>query len=161
MNISGVHFLSDGFVEPLIQLLERHQIAPSRLHLEITETSILRDVDSALVAVKRLRDQGIKVFMDDFGTGYSSLSHLAKFPLDGLKIDVSFIRGVPGDDIACGLTRGIIALAKNLNLEVVAEGVETPAQYEFLLAHDCDFLQGYYFGYAAELPKPAQLPNIA
>ena len=152
LNMSGQHFVAGQYTQRLLQIMDLIHLEPSRLHIEITETALLRDEEKALEIVTQLRDAGIKVFLDDFGTGYSSLSHLANFQLDGLKIDVSFVQAIPDKPGAMSLTAGLISLAHNLDLEVVAEGVETEAQRQFLVDNDCDYLQGWLFAKAGPLP---------
>lgn len=155
LNLSGQHFVSDGFVEGFLELVNLSGIDPYYLHVEITETALLRDEHKATHIINRLRDCGIRVFLDDFGTGYSSLSHLSQFSLDGLKIDVSFVKGIPENGESMSVTIGLIGLAHNLGLEVVAEGVEDAVQADFLSVHGCDYLQGYYFGKGVSLPLEA------
>ncbi|QGG79391.1 EAL domain-containing protein [Litorivicinus lipolyticus] len=153
LNMSGHHFVAGTFTKELLGVVAESGIEPSRLHVEITEAAILQDESIALGIVRHIRGAGVKVFLDDFGTGYSSLSHLANFDLDGIKIDVSFVRGIPDNPGSVSLTAGLIALAHNLELEVVAEGVEMPVQAEFLLGEGCDYLQGWLYAKAAPLPR--------
>jgi len=153
LNMSGQHFVNDDYTVQLLQIIEQTGIDPSRLHVEITETALLRDEEKALDIVERLRDAGVMIYLDDFGTGFSSLSHLANFQLDGIKIDVSFVRGIPHDLGKTNLSAGLISLAHSLDLEVVAEGVEQQVQADFLSSLGCDYLQGWLFGKAAPLPQ--------
>lgn len=141
LNMSGQHFVAGTFTDQLRSMVTDSDMDPSRLHLEITETALLQDEGRAMDITSQLRQAGIKIFLDDFGTGYSSLSHLANFQLDGLKIDVSFVRGIPDKPGSMSLTAGLISLAHNLDLEVVAEGVETEVQASFLEDNGCDYLQ--------------------
>jgi len=106
---------------------------------------VMRDAEGAIKLLQALRDTGVRIAIDDFGTGYSSLAYLKRFPIDCVKIDRSFIRDLPGDLDDASITRSIIAMAHNMKLEVVAEGVETLPQLEFLHAHDCDEIQGFLF----------------
>lgn len=165
INASGMHFLSMEFADQLISIAQQEDIDPYWVHIEITETAILQDMKAAKAAVQRLREAGFRIYLDDFGTGYSSLSHLSRFPLDGLKVDVSFVRDIPTSAGACNLARGIIDLAHNLDLGVVCEGVETPEQAEFLTMAEADLLQGWYFGSAQPLPSSlsakAAVPTFA
>jgi EAL domain-containing protein (putative c-di-GMP-specific phosphodiesterase class I) len=112
----------------------------------LTESVLMRRAETTATILRTLRDKGIRIAVDDFGTGYSSLSYLRKFPLDTLKIDQSFVRqlGTDGDDTA--IVTAVIGMARSLNLRVIAEGVETPAELAFLRAHHCDEAQGFYFG---------------
>ena len=152
LNMSGQHFVNDVFTIALLECLAASGFDPRKLHVEITETALLRDEEKALDIVERIRGAGVQVYLDDFGTGFSSLSHLANFQLDGIKIDVSFVRGIPHDDGKTNLTAGIISLARSLDLHVVAEGVEEQVQADFLSSLGCDYLQGWRFGKAAPLP---------
>jgi len=126
------------------ELIARHGLHPEELELEITESVLMEDPSGAMHVLKKLRQQGIGIALDDFGTEYSSLSYLKHFPLDYMKIDQSFVRGIPadGDDIA--IVRTVLALARNLRLGVIAEGVETQAQWQFLRELGCDEVQGYF-----------------
>lgn len=153
INALGMHFLSMEFADQLIAIAQQEDIDPYWVHIEITETAILQDMNAAKAAVQRLREAGFRIYLDDFGTGYSSLSHLSRFPLDGLKVDVSFVRDIPVSAGACNLARGIIDLAHNLDLDVVCEGGETPEQAEFLIMAEADLLQGWYSGNAQSLPS--------
>ena len=123
-----------------------------RLELELTESQLLDDIDNAITISRQLRALGVKLAIDDFGTGYSSLSYLKRFPVDYVKIDRSFICELDqvGEDSA--IVRAIIAMVHSLELKVVAEGVETQAQADFLKAHGCDEMQGYLIS----RPVPAE-----
>jgi len=126
-------------------LLRQHDIEPSRLKLELTESLVLDNVADSIEKMYALKSLGVPFSMDDFGTGYSSLSYLKRLPLDQLKIDQTFVRDIvtdPGDAI---IVKTIIGMARNLGLDVIAEGVETVAQKEFLLQNDCLKFQGYLF----------------
>ena len=122
----------------------------------------MHDIEAASQTVHQLHDLGVRLAIDDFGTGYSSLSYLKKFPIDTVKVDRSFIMDIPesADDMA--ITAAVIAMAHQLNMEVVAEGVETPEQLEFLQQHHCEFAQGYLFSKALSLGDVKQLfaPNV-
>ncbi|EXF46853.1 sensory box protein [Pseudomonas sp. BAY1663] len=120
------------------------------LELEITESAVMQDPDAALELLQRLRALGVHLAIDDFGTGYSSLQRLKRMNVHKLKIDQGFVRGLPEDREDAAITRSVISLAHNLGLQVVAEGIEAIDQAAFLLAHDCDFGQGY--GFARPLP---------
>jgi EAL domain-containing protein (putative c-di-GMP-specific phosphodiesterase class I) len=115
------------------------------LEIELTESSIMNDAVSAAKILGSLSEAGVRVSIDDFGTGYSSLAHLKRFPLDALKIDRSFVRDVTHVPSDGAIVRTVIALAQHLGLDVVAEGVETAEQLEFLRANNCHYAQGYYF----------------
>jgi len=142
--------------------LRTHGLAAGALGVELTETALMTDVDKTAELLGALRALGVQVQIDDFGTGYSSLMYLKRFPVNVLKIDREFVRDLEVDEGARTITRAIINLAHNLQLAVIAEGVETEAQLQFLKAHGCDFAQGYLFarpGSAAALT--AQMPSAA
>lgn len=145
INIPANQFYQRNFVGHILQTLEEHDLAPQRLTLELTEESLLTDIDSAVLTMRKLRDCGISLALDDFGTGYSSLNYLKRLPVDVLKIDKSFIDDLPHDTKAVNLVSGIIRIAHGLGLEVVAEGVECAAQQTVLYELGCDVLQGYLF----------------
>jgi diguanylate cyclase (GGDEF)-like protein/PAS domain S-box-containing protein len=145
VNVSAMEFRSDNFLEGLFAILDQTALDPRSLELELTEGILMKRVDATASILRALRQKGIRVAIDDFGTGYSSLSDLRKFPLDTLKIDQSFVRQIgAGDDTT--IVTAVIGMARNLNLRVVAEGVETLEQAEFLSDHQCDEAQGYFFG---------------
>ena len=146
INVSARQCLGHGLVEAVSATLHKHGIPPQMLELEITETTAMKDVEHVELLLTQLKSIGIRVALDDFGTGYSSLSHLRRFPIKLLKIDQSFVWGATrnGDDAA--IARATIALAHNLGLKVIGEGVETEGQRDFLASQDCDIAQGYYYG---------------
>jgi diguanylate cyclase (GGDEF)-like protein/PAS domain S-box-containing protein len=145
VNISAMEFRSEDFLASLFAVLRETGMDPGLLELELTESVLMQRADETATILQTLRSSGVKVAVDDFGTGYSSLSYLRKFPVDTLKIDQSFVRhvGSAGDDAT--IVTAVIGMARNLNLRVVGEGVETLRECEFLLAHHCDEAQGYYF----------------
>ena len=132
-------------MEHVERWIERTGIFSSLLEIELTESSIMNDAVKAAEILGRLSEAGVRVSIDDFGTGYSSLAHLKRFPLDALKIDRSFVSDVTTDPSDGAIVRTIIALAQHLGLHVVAEGVETVEQLDFLRANACHYAQGYYF----------------
>lgn len=146
VNVSARQFHQAGFVEQVLEVISQTGINPARLKLELTESLILDHIESAIVTMNRLREAGVRFAMDDFGTGYSSLSYLTQLPLDQLKIDQSFIRNMADKPVNAVIVQTIIGMAGNLDMEVIAEGVETREQFEFLKAHGCRMFQGYYFG---------------
>ncbi|HKL48573.1 MAG TPA: EAL domain-containing protein, partial [Desulfuromonadales bacterium] len=121
---------------------------PENLELEITEETVMEEEEMSIAILKGIREMGITISIDDFGTGYSSLSYLKSFPIDTLKIDMSFLRGIPEDPENVSIVKAIIALGQSLGLKVLAEGVERPEQVEFLREAGCDLMQGYYFSQA-------------
>lgn len=143
VNLS-VHQLRQGKLVSLVrQVLKETGLAPHWLELELTESQLLDSVDYIISTFQQLRELGVKLAIDDFGTGYSSLSYLKRFPVDYVKIDQAFIRGLGEGTEDAAITRAIIAMAHSLGLKVVAEGVETQAQLDFLRSNECDEVQGY------------------
>ena len=145
VNLSAVQFKRTDLVEAVGGLIEEFDVDPSWLELEITESMIMENVDSTVAALHGLHDIGVSLAIDDFGTGHSSLAYLKRFPMDKLKIDRSFVRDVVEDPDDAAIAQIIINLAKQLNLAVIAEGVETVPQLDFLRQHGCDVAQGYHF----------------
>ncbi len=129
----------------MADILAETGLEPHCLELELTESLIMSDVDHAIEKLHALKALGIKLSIDDFGTGYSSLSYLKRFPIDVLKIDQAFVRDIAVDPDDAAIVLSIISLAHNLNLRVIAEGVETREQVDYLRAHGCDEMQGYLF----------------
>lgn len=152
VNVSARQFRQAGFVAEVLDALQRHGVDPGRLKLELTESLLLGDVEDAIVRMAQLKREGVGFALDDFGTGYSSLSYLKRLPLDQIKIDQSFVRDVLSDPNDAAIVRTILALARSMDLEVVAEGVETTGQLSFLRLHGCEGFQGYLFG----RPAPAE-----
>ena len=146
VNLSARLLYQPNFVERVFQTLERSGAAPYRLKLELTETLLLDDLPGAITRICELKAHGIRFSIDDFGTGYSSLAYLQQLSLDQLKIDQSFVRELPGDTNSLAIISAICALASSLQLEVIAEGVETHEQYIALLELGCRSFQGYLFG---------------
>ncbi|MFN0039936.1 MAG: putative bifunctional diguanylate cyclase/phosphodiesterase [Burkholderiales bacterium] len=145
VNISARQVAEKGMVEMIQDILEKTGLPAESLELEITESVVMDNQDYAEKILNRLKDMGLHLTMDDFGTGYSSLAYLKKFPFDSVKIDQSFVRGIPNNTGDVAIIEAIIAIARSLHLKVVAEGVETAEQYEFLRKLGCDQIQGYYF----------------
>lgn len=145
VNISAMQFKLPTFVEEVISLIEFYQIDPSKLKLEITESTLLDNVDEIVVKMNKLQKLGINFSMDDFGTGYSSLQYLKRLPIDQLKIDQSFVRDITLDSSDLAIVRTIIAMAHSLNMDVIAEGVEIEEQRQLLLNNGCAHFQGYLF----------------
>jgi diguanylate cyclase (GGDEF)-like protein/PAS domain S-box-containing protein len=155
VNVSAVQFRQQGFPELIRSVLADTGLEPKYLELELTESLLLTNADVMFSILQELRDMGVKLAIDDFGTGYSSLSYLRQFQVNRLKIDRSFVRDVAVNRDDAAITIAIIEMAKALNLEVLAEGVETEAQLSFLRAQHCYEIQGYYFS------KPVPVGRIA
>ena len=145
VNVSSLEFRDDSFLDGLFEILEDTGLPPSALELELTESVLMKHVDTAAATLGTLRDHGVQVAIDDFGTGYSSLSYLRKFPIDALKIDQSFVSGITTAADDASIVTAVIGMARSLKLRVVAEGVETREQATFLAVHECDEAQGYYY----------------
>lgn len=145
VNVSARQFHQADFVEQINRILDHSAIDPTKLKLELTESLILDNIDDTIYKMNALRKRGVHISMDDFGTGQSSLSSLRKLPLDQLKIDQSFVKDVLIDQDDAVIVKTIIAMAKNLGIEVIAEGVETEAQRVFLEQNDCSLCQGFLF----------------
>ena len=145
VNISPRQFRDPKLVATIRRSLREAKLEPFQLELEITETMLMSDAEAASATVRRLHELGVKLAIDDFGTGYSSLNYLKRFPISTVKVDRSFVMDIPSSTDDMAITAAVIAMAHRLNLEVVAEGIETPAQLKFLGEHRCEFGQGYYF----------------
>ncbi len=146
VNVSAKQFLQADFVAQVGAALQRHIINPRLLKLELTESLLMSNVEHIVNTMNILKDMGILFSLDDFGTGYSSLQYLKQLPLDQLKIDQSFVRDIATDDSDKAIVRTIVAMAHSLKLKVIAEGVETEEQREYLLKKGCTHYQGYLFG---------------
>jgi diguanylate cyclase (GGDEF)-like protein/PAS domain S-box-containing protein len=152
VNLSPAHFDLDTLVPDIEGALDEHGIDASALEIEITENTVMRDPARAQHVLGRLATLGVGIAIDDFGTGYSSLNYLKRFPAGTLKLDRSFVRGLPDDGNDAAISRAVVAMAHSLGMRVVAEGVEEPAQMRYLREIGCDFAQGYLLG----RPVPAQ-----
>ena len=157
VNVSAIEFQDDNFLHGVFGSLEETGLDPEYLELELTESVLMKHVDSTAAILRILRDRGVKVTIDDFGTGYSSLSYLRKFPVNALKIDQSFVRQIGAGEVETAIVTAIIGMARALKLKVVAEGVETLEELEFLRAHQCDEAQGFYFGRSLPPARFAEL----
>jgi predicted signal transduction protein with EAL and GGDEF domain len=146
INVSPLQFMAPGLGERLRTIIEKYDIDPAKVELEITETSLMHDMNNALTAMHQIKQYGMELAIDDFGTGFSSLSNLRHFPLDRLKLDRSFTMEIGVNPDTTEITLTILAMAKNLGLGIIAEGVETPEQAEFLRHHGCDEFQGFLYG---------------
>jgi EAL domain-containing protein (putative c-di-GMP-specific phosphodiesterase class I) len=157
VNLSARQFADENLLADIASVLKETGMNSAFLELEITESMIMHNVDKAVQILTQLKTLGIRLAIDDFGTGYSSLSNLKRFPIDTLKVDRSFVRDLPGDSEDKAITKAIIAMGKSLNMTLIAEGVETQEQAEFLRAHACDQFQGYYFSKPVDKDKFAEL----
>ncbi len=146
VNISGRQFADRDLVDQLHEALVRSDVAPRDLHVEITETALMTDLQAVTGVIRSIKEMGAQVYVDDFGTGYSSLSYLCRLPLDGLKIDRTFVAHMTDSQENWEIVRTITHLAETLRLQVVAEGVETDRQLDGLRKLDCRYAQGYLFG---------------
>ncbi|HTP96786.1 MAG TPA: EAL domain-containing protein [Burkholderiales bacterium] len=159
VNLSPWQFRDDRLVDAIATALREADVPAYALELEITESALLEDVERAVCALRELKARGVRIAIDDFGTGYSNLSYLHRLPLDVLKLDQTFVGNVDRDAGAAAIVKAIIALAKSLGLSVVAEGVETVAQREFLERNGCDYVQGYLIGAPVAPAKVAELAH--
>lgn len=152
LNLAMKQLQQKDFVKILCRMLSETMCRPEWIALEVTEGQIMMDPENSILMLQQLSDMGVGIAIDDFGTGYSSLSYLKRLPINKLKIDQSFVRGLPDDEDDAAITKAVIALAQNLHLSVIAEGVETAEQVKFLTDNGCYHIQGYYYG----RPMPAE-----
>jgi EAL domain-containing protein (putative c-di-GMP-specific phosphodiesterase class I) len=152
VNVSALEFRQSDFVDRITRLLAVHQLPPTLLELELTETILLHDAQEMEQRLRVLAGLGIGLAIDDFGTGYSSLAYLKKLPIHKLKIDQSFVRGLPDDEGDRAIVSAIISMGRAMHIEVVAEGVETETQQAVLQKMQCDHYQGFLC--APGLPAP-------
>jgi EAL domain-containing protein (putative c-di-GMP-specific phosphodiesterase class I) len=145
INLSARQFKDAQLISTLSDIIDRTEMEPTLLHLELTESMLMGDVEAAIIQLRDIKALGVSLSIDDFGTGYSSLSYIKRFPVDILKIDRSFVKDIPEDPNDMEITAAIIAMAQKLNLQVIAEGVETEAQMTFLAKNNCYIVQGYYY----------------
>ncbi len=151
VNVSALQFQQPGFVDGVASVLREARLPAEWLELELTESILLQDAQDAMLRLQALAQLGVKLAIDDFGTGYSSLAYLKRFPIGRLKIDRSFISGLPKDESDAGIVRAIISMGRALRLEIIAEGVETVAQRSFLHDAGCDLYQGFLFSPALDV----------
>ena len=159
VNLSAKQFRSNDLVSMVRRILEETGCRPECLELEITESLLLEESDAVLAALSAFRSLGVSIAIDDFGTGYSSLSYLARFPIDTLKIDKSFVHGITTDERRTELVKAIISIGHCLGLRIVAEGVETIDQAKFLAANGCEIAQGFLYGKPLPKSEMASLPR--
>jgi EAL domain-containing protein (putative c-di-GMP-specific phosphodiesterase class I) len=152
LNLSPVQFSNEHFIDSIERILETKSISPDLLRLEITESCVMEDPIDAIDKIKKLRDMGITISIDDFGKGYSSLNYLRRFPVNTLKIDKSFVDNITSNQFDQVIVKAIIALAKELNLNIVVEGIETEEQFSYLLNEGCRMFQGFLFSKSLKAP---------
>ncbi|MET0332920.1 MAG: EAL domain-containing protein [Rhizobacter sp.] len=157
VNLSARQFADDDLVDDLAAVLKETGVDPSSIELELTESMVISNAERAITLLRRVKDLGVRLAIDDFGTGYSSLAQLKNFPVDTLKVDRSFIRDLPQNPNDRAITEAIINVGKSLCLNVVAEGVETPEQLDYLRANACDEMEGFYFSKPVAADAIAQL----
>ncbi|MEH6649805.1 MAG: EAL domain-containing protein [Motiliproteus sp.] len=154
VNLSAKQFDDPQLIEKILAICDKQRITPGQLEIEVTESMLLSNIDRSIRLLKQLQDRGIHIAIDDFGTGFSSMSYLKNLPVNLLKIDRSFVMGLPDNDKDAAIVESVISLAHRLGLHVVAEGVETEAQLAFLRSHHCDLVQGFL------LAKPQPLDAL-
>ena len=152
VNLSPLQFNNEHTIQIVKNILDETGLNPRYLQLEITETSVMKNAKSTIRILNEMKDLGVIVCLDDFGTGFSSISYFKDFPIDTLKIDKSFIKGIPVNQSDIAITNAIIALGHNLQMKIIAEGVESAEQLQYLIEHKCNLAQGYYF--SRPLPEP-------
>lgn len=152
MNLSALQFRQEDLALTLERALSANGLQGHMIDIEMTESVVMEDAEATIQTLDAIKTMGLQLSIDDFGTGYSSLSYLKRFKADKLKIDRSFVRDIPADPDDSAIARAIINMAKNLNMRVVAEGVETVEQWRFLAAEGCDQVQGYLLS----KPVPAE-----
>ncbi len=145
VNISSLEFQSPDFLASLRTILEETRWDPHHLEIELTESALMQNSEFSASLMQALKAIGVRLALDDFGTGYSSLSYLKRFPIDVLKVDQSFVRDINAESCGATIVAAVISMGKSLRQRVVAEGIETEEQLDFLRAHHCDEGQGYYF----------------
>ena len=171
VNVSALQFQQADFIERVASVLQEHGLDGTLLELELTESILVHDANEALARLSQLSQLGVRLAIDDFGTGYSSLSYLKRFPIDRLKIDRSFVNGVPDDESGATIVRAIVQMARALGMKVIAEGVETEPQRSFLCEVGCDEFQGFLYAPALDvvafeqrvrgLTEPGRRPRLS
>ncbi len=154
INVSSQQLQHPSFLQSITQMMKQESLAPNLLEIELTERTIMSNAEENIIRFNEIREQGFELSVDDFGTGYSSLSYLKKFPLSIIKIDKSFIDGLPMDEEDASIAKAILSLSHNLNMKVVAEGVETAEQLTFLKNLNCNLAQGYH------ISRPLTIQNL-
>jgi EAL domain-containing protein (putative c-di-GMP-specific phosphodiesterase class I) len=162
INAAPAEFLRDDYAERLLAILEEQRVPPQLIDIEVTEHALLElGPEYVARALAHLKAAGVTVSLDDFGTGYSSLSHLRDFPVDQVKIDMSFVQQMSEDEEIAAIVAAVVNLARSISIQVVAEGVETPAQLDLLKVMGCPFAQGHLFGRAVEQAEAVDLLGTA
>ncbi|MEO0644827.1 MAG: EAL domain-containing protein, partial [Cyanobacteria bacterium J06650_10] len=156
VNLSVRQIEAPGLVDMVQRILDDTQLSPYDLELEVTESLFISEIDHTASVLEALHQKGIRLALDDFGTGYASLNYLRQFPFDILKIDRSFVQDIVHSPDAAEVTRAIVALAKGLSLDLIAEGIETEEQLNRMKAYDCHEIQGYYFSHPLTADKFSQ-----
>ena len=152
VNISALEFGQKDFISGLTEILQETGLSPNMLELELTESVLMKDAEAAIVVLESLKSMGVGLAIDDFGTGYSSLSYLQRFPIDTLKIDQSFVQDIATNTDDASIVSAIIGMGRNLRKRVIAEGVETQEQLDYLQSNQCVEGQGFFFS----KPLPAK-----
>lgn len=157
VNVSVQQIKDPNFYNSIVEHVRQYNIPANHLEFEITESVLMEDVELSIQLFNKLKLLGIRISIDDFGTGYSSFSYLIKLPIDKIKIDQSFVKDLPNNKNSATVVRTIIMMAKELEVGILAEGIETKEQYEFLIAEGCDYFQGYYLHRPMEYKKFLQI----
>jgi diguanylate cyclase (GGDEF)-like protein len=162
INISARQFLQKNLVTLITQEMDRHGIAPNSIQIEITESMMIQDIEQVNSIMNEFKSAGISIAIDDFGTGYSSLEYLKRLPIDKLKIDKSFIGNILNNSDDASIVQAVIAMGHSMNMQIIAEGVETKEQAEFLSNRNCDYAQGFYFSKpVSALDMEKELNNLS
>lgn len=151
VNISRIDLYNNDLCDRLLEMVEQNHLDPSNLKVEVTESAYMQDVHQLLKSMETFQQRGFQVLMDDFGSGYSSLNMLKDVPVDVLKLDMNFIQETREISRAKNIIENIVHMAKQMNMMIIAEGVETQRQFQFLKDIGCDCIQGYYFSKPLEL----------
>ena len=157
LNLAIKQLEQKDLITAIKTMMKETGCKPECIALEVTEGHIMHNPDKAILILNQISDIGIELAVDDFGTGYSSLSYLKRLPINKLKIDQSFVEGLPNDEEDAAITRSVIALSQSLNLKVIAEGVETKAQKDFLVDNGCKHIQGYLYSKPIEAIKMEEI----
>ncbi len=159
VNVSGVQIHAPNLVPLVEEVLRETGLAPERLEIEVTETALIREPARAQLTLRQLKALGVRIAMDDFGTGYSSLSNLRAYPFDKIKIDGSFIRTVDSNEQTAAIVRSVLGLGRGLGMPVLAEGVETVEELNFLMGENCSAVQGFLMGRPSRIATFAHLTH--